>query len=90
MVLEKNWGSRAKLALEGNLNYSHQIGNPWIKTVNVLAEMTHLLTYHLSLRVVGFYSHSVLPGGTSYQARSVSGGLSYRFQSLLRLPPPTL
>ena len=79
MVLEKNWGGRAKLALESNFNYSQQGDNPGVKTVNALAEMNYLLTYHLSLRAVGFYSHSVLPGGTSYQARSVSGGLSYRF-----------
>lgn len=79
MVLEKNWGSRAKLAVESNFNYSHRGDNPGVKTVNVLVEMNYLLTYHLSLRTVGFYSHSVLPGGTSYQVRNVSGGLSYRF-----------
>lgn len=79
VVLEKNWGGRAKLALESNFNYSRQGNNPGVKTVNALAEMNYLLTYHLSFRAVGFYSHSVLPGGTSYQARSVSGGLSYRF-----------
>jgi Tetratricopeptide repeat len=79
MVLEKNWGSRAKLALESNFNYSQQGDNPGVKTVNVLVEMNYLLTYHLSLRAVGFYSHSMLPGSTSYQVRNVSGGLSYRF-----------
>jgi tetratricopeptide (TPR) repeat protein len=79
MVLEKNWGSRAKLAMESNFNYSHRGDNPGVKTVNVLAEVNYLLTYHLSLRAVGFYSHSVSPGPTSYQMRSVSGGLSYRF-----------
>jgi tetratricopeptide (TPR) repeat protein len=79
MVLEKNWGGRAKLALESNFNYSQQGGNPAVKSVNVLAEMNYLLTYHLSLRAVGFYSHSMGPGTTSYQMRSVSGGLSYRF-----------
>jgi hypothetical protein len=79
MVLEKNWGGRAKLVLESNFNYSRQGDNPGVKTVNALAEMNYLLTYHLSLRAVGFYSHSMLPGRTSYQARSVSGGLSYRF-----------
>jgi tetratricopeptide (TPR) repeat protein len=79
IVLEKNWGSRAKLAVESDFNYSHQAGSSWVKTVNVLVEMNYLLTYHLSLRAVGFYSHSVLPDSTSYQVRSVSGGLSYRF-----------
>jgi tetratricopeptide (TPR) repeat protein len=79
MVLEKNWGKRAKLALESNFNYSRQGGNPWVRAVNVLAELNYLLTYHLSMRAVGFYSHSVGPGATSYQMRSISGGLSYRF-----------
>ncbi|AEB10199.1 hypothetical protein Desac_2377 [Desulfobacca acetoxidans DSM 11109] len=79
MVLEKNWGKRAKLALESNINYSWQGNNIGVKTVNALAEMNYLLTYHLSLRAVGFYSHNVGPGATSYQMRSVSGGLSYRF-----------
>lgn len=45
----------------------------------VLAELNYLLTSHLSLRAVGFYANSMLRGGVSYQARSVSGGLSYRF-----------
>jgi len=31
------------------------------------------------VRAVGFYSHHAGPGPTSYQVRSVSGGLSYRF-----------
>ena len=78
-VLEKNWGGRAKLVLESNFNYSRQLSDPWVKGVNVLAEMNYLLTYHLSLRAVGFYAHSVGQGGTSYQIRNISGGLSYRF-----------
>ena len=78
-VLEKNWGKRAKLVLESNFIYSQQMSNPWVRGVNVLAEMNYLLTYHLSLRTVGFYSHSVGQGGTSYQVRNLSGGLSYRF-----------
>jgi len=79
VVLEKNWGSRAKLVLESNFIYNRQQSNPWVKGVNVLAEMNYLVTYHLSLRAVGFYSHSMGPGPTSYQVRNVSGGLSYRF-----------
>jgi hypothetical protein len=46
--LEQNWGGRAKLALESDFNYSRQAGNPWVKSVNVLAEMNYLLTYHIS------------------------------------------
>jgi tetratricopeptide (TPR) repeat protein len=77
-VLEKNWGSRAKLVLESNFICQQQESNPWVKGVNVLAEMNYLLTYHLSLRAVGFYYYSVGVGRT-YQVRSVTGGLSYRF-----------
>ncbi len=73
-VLEKNWGSRAKLVLESNFIYSRQKSNPWVKGVNALAEMNYLLTSHLSLRAVGFYFYSVGAGRT-YQVSSVSGGL---------------
>ena len=77
-VLEKNWGSRAKLVLESNFICSQQLNNPWTKGVNVLAELNYLLTYHLSLRTVGFYFHSVNQGRT-YEVRNISGGLSCRF-----------
>jgi hypothetical protein len=77
-VLEKNWGSRAKLVLESNFICSQQESNPWVKGVNALAEMNYLLTYHLSLRAVGFYYYSAGLGHI-YQVRSVTGGLSYRF-----------
>jgi hypothetical protein len=76
VVLEKNWGDRFKLALESNLLYNQQGTGPG---VNALAELNYLLTYHLSVRGVAYYSHSVGLGGVSYQVRSVSGGLSYRF-----------
>ena len=79
VVLEKNWGNRAKLVLESNFICSTQENNPWVKGVNTLAEMNYLLTYHLSLRAVGYYSYSFLPSGASYHVHSVSGGLSYRF-----------
>jgi tetratricopeptide (TPR) repeat protein len=77
-VLEKNWGSRAKLVLESNFICSQQLNNPWTRGVNVLAELNYLLTYHLSLRAVGFYFYSVNQGRT-YEVRNISGGLSYRF-----------
>ena len=79
VVLEKDWGNRAKLVLESNFIYNCQERNPWVKGVNTLAEMNYLLTYHLSLRAVGYYSYSFLPSGASYHVHSVSGGLSYRF-----------
>jgi hypothetical protein len=75
-VLEKNWGSRAKLVLESNFIYHRQETNPWVRGVNVLAGINYLITYHLSLRAVGYYSHSVGPGPVSYQVRNVLGGLS--------------
>jgi hypothetical protein len=78
-VLEKNWGSRAKFVLESNFNYSRQESNNSARGVNVMAEMNYLLTERVSLRAVGFYSHSVAQSGISYQVRNVSGGISYRF-----------
>jgi tetratricopeptide (TPR) repeat protein len=76
VVLEKNWTDRAKLAIESNVTYN-QVGNG--PGVNVLVELNYLLTYHLSLRAVGYYANSMLQGGTSYQVRSASGGVSFRF-----------
>jgi tetratricopeptide (TPR) repeat protein len=76
VVLEKNWGDRAKLAIESNVTYN-QVGNG--PGVNALVELNYLLTSHLSMRAVGFYANNMLQGGVSYQVRSVSGGLSYRF-----------
>lgn len=72
IVLEKNWGRRAKLALESNFICTPEESNPWVKIVNALVEITYLLTYHLSVRAVSFYSHSVGPGTISYQVRSAS------------------
>ena len=78
-VLEKNWGSRAKLVLESNFICAREVSIPWIKGFNALAEMNYLLTYHLSLRAVGFFFYTGAGAGRTYQVRSVSGGLSYRF-----------
>ena len=77
-VFEKNWGSRAKLVLESNFVCSREESDPYVKGVNALVEMNYLLTYHLSLRAVGFYYYAA-GLGSIYQVRSVSGGLSYRF-----------
>ncbi|MFZ5448192.1 MAG: tetratricopeptide repeat protein [Thermodesulfobacteriota bacterium] len=76
VVLEYNWSDRAKFIVESNVTYN-QVGNG--PGENVLVELNYLLTSHLSMRAVGFYANSMLRGGVSYQARSVSGGLSYRF-----------
>jgi tetratricopeptide (TPR) repeat protein len=76
VVLEYNWDERAKFAVESNVTYN-QVGHG--PGENVLVEVNYLLTSHLSMRAVGFYANSMLRGGVSYQARSVTGGLSYRF-----------
>jgi hypothetical protein len=77
IVLEYNWGDRAKLnTMESNVTYN-QVGNG--PGENALVELNYLLTSHLSMRAVVFYANSMLRGGISYQGRSVSGGLSYRF-----------
>ena len=76
LVLEKNWGSRAKLVLESNLNYNQMSNSPGF---NSLLEFDYLLTYHLSARIVGFYSNAVTQGSASYQVRSALATLSYRF-----------
>ncbi len=75
-VLEKNWGSRVKLALETNLNYNQMSNSPGF---NSLVEFDYLLTYHVSARLVGFYSNAVTQGSASYQVRSALATLSYRF-----------
>jgi tetratricopeptide (TPR) repeat protein len=75
-VLEKNWGARAKLVLESNLNYNQLSNSPGF---NSLVEFDYLLTYHLSARIVGFYSNAVTLGSASYQIRSALATLSYRF-----------
>jgi Tfp pilus assembly protein PilF len=76
VVLEYNWGNRAKFIVESNVTYNQVANGPG---QNVLVELNYLLTPHWSMRAVGFYANSMLRGGVSYQARSVSGGLSYRF-----------
>jgi tetratricopeptide (TPR) repeat protein len=75
-VLEKNWGSRFKLALETNLNYNQMSNSPGF---NSLVEIDYLLTHHVSARLVGFYANAVTQGSASYQVRSALATLSYRF-----------
>ena len=65
VVLEYNWGDRAKFAVESNVTYN-QVGNG--PGENVMVELNYLLTPHLSMRAVGFYANSMLRGGVSYQA----------------------
>jgi hypothetical protein len=81
VVLEKNWGDWAKLAPESNVTYN-QVGNG--PGVNVPVGLNYLLTRHLSLRAVGYYANSMFQGGVSYQFRSASGGVSYRFYPVNR------
>lgn len=76
VVLEKNWGRRAKVAVETNLNYNQRSNMPGF---NSLVEFDYLLNYHLSVRVVGFYANSVTQGSASYQVRSALATMSYRF-----------
>jgi hypothetical protein len=76
IVLEKNWGRRAKFALESNLNYNQRSNAPGF---NSLVEFDYLLSYRLSVRAVGFYSNGVTLGSASHQVRSALGTLSYRF-----------
>jgi hypothetical protein len=67
LVLEKNWSSRAKFALESNLNYNQRSN---ASGFNVMVEFDYLLSYYLSARVVSFYSDAVVQGQASHQARS--------------------
>lgn len=76
LVLEKNFGRRAKLALESNLTYNQLSNSPGF---NSLAEFDWLLTYHVSARLVGFYSNGMTLGSASHQVRSALATLSYRF-----------
>jgi tetratricopeptide (TPR) repeat protein len=76
VVLEKNWAGRVKLALESNITYN-QRGN--IPGFNAMAEFDYLLTYHVSLRLAGFYANTPIRGPISYQERVALTTLSYRF-----------
>ena len=62
--------------METNLNYN-QLGNA--PGFNSLVEFDYLLTYHVSVRAVGFYSNAVPLRSTSHQVRSALATLSYRF-----------
>jgi hypothetical protein len=42
-------------------------------------ELDYLITYHVSLRVIGFYSNALIEGDLSHQVRSALATLSYRF-----------
>jgi tetratricopeptide (TPR) repeat protein len=75
-VLEKNWGSRFKFALETNLNYNQTSNSPGF---NSLVEIDYLLTHQVSARIVGFYANAATQGSASHQVRSALATLSYRF-----------
>ncbi len=76
VVFEQNWLGRVKLALESDLLYSPGAPTPGAL---VFLEVDVLLTQNLALRTVGYYLNSVDGDKTSYQVRSISAGLSYRF-----------
>jgi tetratricopeptide (TPR) repeat protein len=76
VVFEQNWLGRVKLALESDLLYTPGASTPGAL---VFLEVDVLLTKNLALRTVGFYLNSVDADKTSYQVRSISLGLSYRF-----------
>jgi tetratricopeptide (TPR) repeat protein len=76
VVFEQNWLGRLKLALESDLLYTPGAQTPGAL---IFLEVDLLLTRNLALRTVGFYLNGVDPDQTSYQLRSISLGLSYRF-----------
>lgn len=76
VVLEKNWGDRVKFVLESNLTYNQRSNAPGF---NSLVELAYLLTHHVSLRLVGFYSNALIEGFRSHQVRSALATVSYRF-----------
>jgi hypothetical protein len=76
VVLEKNFSDRLKFSLQSDIQMTPGAPSPGFLAV---AEMDVLLTKHLSFRTVAFYNHSVNSDKTSYQVRSLTGGLTYRF-----------
>ena len=79
IVFEQNWAQKFKLAWETDILFNQGTATPGFLG---LVELDYLLTSNIVLRVVGSYSHSVDQGDrqtTSYQARNIFGGLSYRF-----------
>ncbi len=79
IVFEQNWAKKFKLAWETDMLFNQGTATPGFLG---LVEMDYLLTSNVALRVVGSYLHSVDQGNrqtSSYQARNIFGGLSYRF-----------
>ena len=76
VVLEKNFTDWLKFSLQSDIQMTPGAPSPGFLA---LAEMDVLLTKHLSFRVVAFYNHSVNDDKTSYQVRSLTGGLCFRF-----------
>lgn len=76
VVLEKNWLGWIKLALESDLLYNP--GAP-VPGALVFLELDLLLTKNLAFRTTGAYLNSVDADKTSYQVRSISAGVFYRF-----------
>jgi hypothetical protein len=76
VVLEKNFNGWLKFSLESDIQLTPGALSPGFLT---LAEVDVLLTKHLSFRLLAFYNHSVSNDKTSYQVRSLTGGLCFRF-----------
>lgn len=75
-ILEKNFGDRLKFSLESDIQLTPGAPSPGFLA---LAEMDVLIAKQLSFRLVGFYNNSVNSANTSYQVRTVIGGLTVRF-----------
>ena len=76
IIFEKNFSPRLKLVLESDLQMTPGASQPGFLG---LVELDALLTRNLSLRAIGFYNNSINNDNTSYQVRSFSAGLTYRF-----------
>ena len=76
VIFEKNFSDRLKLVLETDLQLTPGASQPGFLG---LAELDMLLTKRLALRAVGFYNNSINNDNTSYQVRSITAGLTYRF-----------
>ncbi len=79
LVFEQNWMKKFKLALETDMLFNQGTADPGFLG---LAEMDYLVTSNVALRIVGSYLNSNDQGNrqsTSYQAKNIFGGLSYRF-----------
>lgn len=79
LVFEQNWAQRFKLAAEADMLINQTNGAPGFIG---LVELDYLLTNNIALRLIGSYLNSNDRDNgidTSYQARNIFGGVSFRF-----------